>query len=81
MMHRALAEPPPPPETPAVAGWQTALKIAAPFAGAASAYHGYKRNNSAGWAVGWFLFGATLPFLAVPIALAQGYGKPLRGSR
>lgn len=41
------------------------------------AYHGYKRNNdSIGWAVGWGLFGSVLPILAIPIAVAQGIGKP-----
>lgn len=38
-------------------------------------YHGYKRNDSALWAVLWGLFAGGLPFLAAPIALAQGFGK------
>ena len=42
----------------------------------ASVYHGYKRNKSAGWAVAWGVFGAVAPVLSVPIALAQGFGKP-----
>lgn len=44
-------------------------------AAGASAYHGYKRTGSVGWAFGWFLFGGALPIFAVPVALAQGYGK------
>lgn len=43
--------------------------------GAASAYHGYKRNNSVGWAVGWFFLGSILPIFTPVIALAQGFGK------
>jgi hypothetical protein len=47
-------------------------------AGAAlGTYHGYKRSGgSIGWTLAWGLFGAFLPVLAVPIALAQGFGKP-----
>jgi hypothetical protein len=43
---------------------------------ALGAYHGYKRNNSAGWGVAWALFGSVAPFLAVPFAVAQGFGQP-----
>jgi hypothetical protein len=47
------------------------------FVGSATgAYHGYKRNRSVGWAVGWFFFGGIAPVLSIPISLAQGYGKP-----
>ena len=53
--------------------WRKALGM---VAGAACAYHGFKRNESAGWAVAWAAFGSGAPFLALPIALAQGFGKP-----
>jgi hypothetical protein len=53
--------------------WRKALGMAA---AAACAYHGFKRNNSAGWAIAWSAFGSAIPFLAIPIALAQGFGKP-----
>jgi len=46
---------------------------------AASAYHGYKRNQSIGWAVAWGLLGGMFPVLVPVIAVAQGYGKPKRG--
>lgn len=46
------------------------------ISGAACAYHGYKRNESVGWAIGWFLFGTFLFPLAPALALAQGFGKP-----
>jgi hypothetical protein len=43
---------------------------------AALAYHGYKRNNSIGWAVAWALLGGAVPIISLPIAIAQGFGKP-----
>jgi len=47
-----------------------------------SAYHGYKRNNSVGWAIGWGVLGFLFPIITPAIALAQGYGKPAsRSSR
>jgi len=53
--------------------------IAAVSGAALGAYHGYKRNKgSVGWAIGWAFFGSLLPILAIPIALAQGVGKPAR---
>ncbi len=46
--------------------------------GAACVYHGYKRTGSVGWAIGWGFFGSMLPIIALPIALAEGYGKPAK---
>jgi hypothetical protein len=46
------------------------------ISGAACAYHGYKRNNSVGWAIGWFFLGSIFFPLTPVIALAQGFGKP-----
>lgn len=49
---------------------------AASTAGAAiGAYHGFKRNDSVGWAIGWGVLGAMFPIFVIPIALAQGLGK------
>lgn len=42
---------------------------------ALGAYHGYKRNNSVGWAIAWAVLGGAFPFIAIPVALAQGVGK------
>lgn len=42
----------------------------------ACAYHGYRRNDSVGWAIGWALLGGVFPVIAVPVALAQGFGRP-----
>jgi len=49
--------------------------ILAIASGAASAYHGYKRNESIGWGVWWFLMGTTFPVITPVIGLAQGFGK------
>jgi len=40
------------------------------------AYHGYKRNSSVGWAVVWALLGSIAPVIVIPVAFAQGIGKP-----
>ncbi len=57
----------------------TALEWALAAAGIASTagliYHGYKRNDSIGWAIGWGLLGGIAPIIAWPVAVAQGYGK------
>lgn len=42
---------------------------------AASAFHGYKRNRSVGWALVWGLLGATFPVITPTIAVAQGFGE------
>lgn len=38
------------------------------------AYHGYRRNDSVGWAIGWALLGGMFPVITIAIALAQGFG-------
>lgn len=69
-------QPAPPPQQATVNPALRAAAIALGWAGAiGGAYHGYKRNQSYGWAIGWSIFGSFLPFLAIPIALAQGFGK------
>lgn len=40
-----------------------------------SGYHGYKRNNSTGWAFWWGFMGLMFPVLTPVVAIAQGYGK------
>ncbi len=47
----------------------------------ASAYHGYKRNNSVGWAIGWGLLGGLFPIITPAVAFAQGFGKRASGVR
>ena len=56
-------------------GSNTSRAIAT-LSGAVSAYHGYRRNNSVGWGVAWFLLGSMFPVIVPVIAVAQGYGKP-----
>lgn len=46
---------------------------------ALSAYHGYKRNDSVGWALWWGLMGSIAPVITPTIAFAQGFGQPRRG--
>lgn len=45
-----------------------------------SAYHGYKRNNSVGWAVGWGVLGGLFPIITPAVAFAQGFGEPIKKS-
>jgi hypothetical protein len=51
------------------------MMILSTVGGVLGAYHGYKRNSSVGWAFGWSVFGSLVPFLALPVAFAQGFGK------
>ena len=41
----------------------------------AGTYHGYKRNQSVGWAIVWGLCGTFFPIITPTIAVAQGFGK------
>lgn len=64
------------PRTGLITGLTTDLDYALAVAGTAfGAYHGYKRNNSIGWAIWWGFAGGAVPLFAIPIALAQGYGQ------
>ena len=56
--------------------WPAIWGLASMASTAACAYHGYKRNNSVGWAIVWGLLGGILPVFSVAIAFAQGFGKP-----
>lgn len=47
-------------------------------AGAALTYHGYRRTGSIGWAIVWGLLGSFAFPIAVPVALAQGFGQPAK---
>lgn len=54
-------------------------KIGATVSGPACAYHGYKRNQSIGWALWWGFAGSVFFPIAPVIAFAQGFGKPNEG--
>lgn len=38
-------------------------------------YHGYRRTGSIIWALLYGLAGRTMPVIAVPISVAQGFGE------
>lgn len=42
---------------------------------AAGAFHGYRRNQSVGWALWWGLMGSLFPIVTPAIAVAQGFGQ------
>ena len=42
---------------------------------AVGAYHGWKRNESVGWTIGWALLGGLAPYIVIPVAFAQGISK------
>lgn len=48
---------------------------------AASAYHGYKRNDSIGWALVWGVAGSVFPIITPVIAVAQGFGEKAKSSK
>lgn len=55
--------------------WPTISGVLVLASAGASAYHGYKRNDSIPWALWWFLMGSIFPVVTPVIGLAQGYGK------
>ena len=57
--------------------WKYVIAAVSTISGGTAAYHGYKRNQSVGWAVLWFICGAALPVVTQAVAIAQGYGKPI----
>lgn len=57
-------------------GWVSAFAHLAAMG--ALTYHGYKRNDSVGWALVWGILGSIVWPVTVPIAAAQGFGKPKR---
>lgn len=52
--------------------WKTYATLAA---AAGAGFHGYRRNNSLGWAVVWFTLGSLFPIVTTVVAAAQGYGQ------
>ena len=56
--------------------WEAFASTLALAGTALGAYHGYKRTESIGWTLGWALVGGLFPVIAIPVALAQGFGKP-----
>ena len=60
-------------------GLGTAWAVASVASTGLSAYHGYKRNNSVGWAIVWGLLGGAFPIITPAVAFAQGFGEPKGG--
>lgn len=52
------------------------LAAASTVGAVACTFHGYRRTGSLGWALMWGLCGSLFPFIAAPVALAQGFGEP-----
>lgn len=52
-------------------GYRVGAAVATPLL----VYHGYRRNESIGWAVVWGLIGGGFWVFGVPLALAQGFAK------
>lgn len=52
-----------------------ALSLLSTASAAASAFHGYKRNESVAWALWWGFCGGMFPVVVPTIAVAQGFGK------
>lgn len=76
--------PPTPDDPPPETHWKMPTKAEQPFvialgvitaSMAASAYHGYKRNDSIGWGLAWGALGTLIPILTPAVAVAQGFGK------
>jgi hypothetical protein len=55
--------------------WKTVAGVATIASAALSAAHGYRRNQSVGWGLWWFVMGTVFPIVTPTIAVAQGYGK------
>jgi hypothetical protein len=55
--------------------WWNVWRVASTAGGVLGTYHGYKRTDSVGWALGWGFLGALFPYITVPIAVAQGFGE------
>jgi len=53
--------------------WKTYATLAA---AAGAGFHGYRRNDSLGWALWWFVMGSLFPIATSVVGLAQGYGQP-----
>jgi hypothetical protein len=43
-----------------------------------AAYHGYRRNRSVGWAIGWGVLASLSWPITLGVAVAEGFGKPRR---
>jgi hypothetical protein len=74
-----MVQPAPPSATiqpnPALQTLKVVYGLASVIGTGIGAYHGYKRNESVGWAIGWALLGGLFPVVVIPVAFAQGIGE------
>lgn len=56
-------------------GFSGIWEVLAVASAGASVYHGYRRNQSIGWALWWGFIGGIFPVVTPAIAIAQGFGK------
>lgn len=61
--------------SPAVRALKVVWALASVAGTAIGAYHGYKRNDSVGWAIGWAFLGGLAPVIVIPLAIAQGFPR------
>ncbi len=61
--------------SPAVQTLKVCYALASLAGTAIGAYHGYKRNDSVGWAIVWAFLGGLLPVVVIPVAIAQGFPR------
>lgn len=62
-------------DTSSKINWNAVWGVLSVASGVMSGFHGYRRNQSVGWGVAWFVLGTILPVITPTIAVAQGYGK------
>lgn len=56
--------------------WSTVGGALTVASAALSAYHGYRRNQSIGWGLWWFIMGTLFPIVVPVLAVSQGFGQP-----
>jgi hypothetical protein len=69
-----LGDASPVPATTSLHGFVTSDTVST-AATLAMTYHGYKRTGSLIWALVYGLAGRWVPVVAVPVAMAQGFGE------
>lgn len=62
-------------------GWSLdrVVDVVKPAIIAGAAYHGYRRNKSILWAIGWVVAAKFSPLITTGIAVAQGFGARKEG--
>jgi hypothetical protein len=56
--------------------WLVVYSILGTVSVGLSVYHGYKRNDSLGWALGWGVAASFFPVITPVVAFAQGFAEP-----